>query len=99
GQIAVPEPRGGVDEAPAATLAHIEPPVARIVEQLEDTAGIASDPGVVDREDHLAVALVPGLERAEVVVVQRPHAGIDDLLRPERSAVPLGRHLEAGAPE
>ena len=81
-RVAVPEPGGRVDEPPASALAAVEPPVPRVVEELEDRAGAGVHAGIRDDEDHLLVALVTGAERTQVVGVERPETGVDD---------PLGR--------
>ena len=99
GQVAAEEPVRGMDQAPTTALALIEPPVARIVEQLEQAAGVRRDPRVRDHEDHFPVALVLRQECAEVVVQQRPRAGVYDLLRPVRRLLPLVLPHVAGPPE
>src|SRR5947207_14500885 len=89
GPVAVEEPVGWVDEAPPATLPLIEPPVARVVEQLEQAPGVGGHTRVGDNQDHLLVALVLGQERAEVVVVQRPDARADHAVRPIGGQLPF----------
>src|SRR5947207_13559069 len=60
GPVTVEEPGGGVDEAPPATLPLIEPPVARVIEQLEQAPGVGGHIRVGDHQVHILVALSLG---------------------------------------
>src|SRR5207302_10295886 len=81
-EIAAQEPVRRVDQAPAAPLPGVEPPVARVIEQLKDVAGPIDDAGVGDHQDLLPIALVAREECLDVVVVEGPQARGDDAVRP-----------------
>ena len=88
-----------MDQPPAASLPGVQPPVARIIEQLKDVAGPIDGAGVGDHQDLLRVALVAGQERLDVVVVERPETGGDDAVGPVGGELPLILPHEARAPE